>query len=256
NEAPPGPIFIDSPLAVGVTEVFQKYGRKNGKNPFVKLRETGMLQFTESPQESRALEQVKGWHVIVSASGMLDAGRVRHHLKRLIWQPQATVMLSGYQAIGTLGRLLLDGKKDIRIQGEEFQVRARIRSITVYSGHADAAGLLAWAKARMPIRGGIFLTHGEPESAASYKARLAENGFAADRVFVAEIDRGYTLAPNAAPAAAAAPQAPRLAQPALSRLDWHNKRSDFLTRLQHAVEKAPDDAAREALFAKLGDTLN
>lgn len=254
NEAPPGPIFIDSPLAVAATEVFQRYGRKNGANPFVHLRESGRLQFTETPAESRALERVRGWHVIVAASGMADAGRVRHHLKRLLWRPEATVMLVGYQAVGTLGRLLQEGRTDVRIQGEEFKVRARIRSLSVYSGHADAEALLAWAKARGPVRGGVFLTHGEPESAQSYRQRLIQNGFAPDRVFVAEIDRCYALSPNAAPVAAPAPPA-RLPTEAASRLDWHNARSDFMARLQRKLETAPDDAAREAIFQALSKQI-
>ncbi|HWA01054.1 MAG TPA: MBL fold metallo-hydrolase [Caulobacterales bacterium] len=255
NEAPPGIIFIDSPLAVAVTEVYQRYGRKDGANPFARLREAGRLQFTETPAESKALERVRGWHVIVSASGMADAGRVRHHLKRLLWRPEATVMLVGYQAVGTLGRLLQEGKTDVRIQGEEFKVRARIRSVSVYSGHADAEALTAWVKARAPVRGGVFLTHGEPESSESFRARLIENGFAADRVIAAEIDRCYMLAANAAPVAYGQAAPPRLPPRAASRLDWHNARAEFLMQLQRKIDAAKDDAAREALFAQLSEAL-
>ncbi|MES1200549.1 MAG: MBL fold metallo-hydrolase [Pseudomonadota bacterium] len=256
NQAPPGPIFIDSPLAIEVSDVFQKYGSKDGKNPFQALRESGQLHFTESATESKAIERFHGWHVIVSASGMADAGRVRHHLQRLLWRPQATVMLVGYQAIGTLGRLLQEGKKDVRIQGNEINVQARIRSLQVYSGHADADGLLKWSKARGPIRGGLFLTHGEPESAQGMKQLLEQNGYGADRVVVAEIDRGYTLKAGAAPEEAPFAAKPRLAPAQPAQLDWHNARSEFMAQLQRKLAAAPDDAAREKLIADLSQRVS
>jgi len=251
NDAPPGPIFIDSPIAVEVSDVFQKYGSKDGKNPLQDLRESGQLHFTESVTESKAIERFHGWHVILSASGMADAGRVRHHLQRLLWKPEATVMLVGYQAVGTLGRLLQEGRKDVRIQGNEITVRARIRSLQVYSGHVDAKGLLRWAKARGPIRGGLFLTHGEPESAAGMKQLLVQNGYAADRVTVPAIDQGYGLKAGAAPEAMPEPAHARIAPAAASRLDWHNARSEFMARLQRKLAAAPDDAAREKILSDL-----
>lgn len=100
------------------------------------------------PWESDSLERLRGWHVIMAASGMCDAGRVRKHLKRLLWRREATVLIAGYQATGTLGRILLDGARNVRIQGEDIHVRARIRNLDIYSAHADATGLTAWAKAR------------------------------------------------------------------------------------------------------------
>jgi len=121
--APRGPIFVDSPLAIRAMDTYLKYGRDDdGSNPFKDLRESNWLQFTESVDESKNIERVKGWHVIVSSSGMCDAGRVRHHLRHLLWQQNATVMLVGYQAIGTLGRMLRYGKKTVRIMGDEITV--------------------------------------------------------------------------------------------------------------------------------------
>src|SRR5262249_13318313 len=159
NRAPPGTIYLDSPLAVEVTKAFVEHGDDGaGGNRFAVLQESGRLRFTEQAEESKAIANVKGWHVIVPASGMCDAGRVRHHLKRLLWRPQATVLLVGYQAVGTLGRLLRDGEKNVRIQSEDIRVSAAIRTLDVYSGHADSAGLMRWAEARAPIRGNIFLT--------------------------------------------------------------------------------------------------
>ena len=102
-----GPIFLDSPLAIRASQVFYEHGRNaEGVNPFDAMRRAGWLHTTESADESRAIEKMTGWHVIIAASGMCDAGRIRHHLKRLLWRREATVLLTGYQAAGTLGRIL------------------------------------------------------------------------------------------------------------------------------------------------------
>lgn len=255
GKAPRCPIFVDSPLAVRVMDTYLDHGRgPDGGNPFANLRESNWLRFTESPNESRALERMRGWHVIISASGMCDAGRVRQHLKRLLWRPQSTVMLVGYQAVGTLGRLLRDGVKDVRIQGEHITVAARIRSLDIYSGHADAPALIKWAQARAPIRGDIFLTHGEPESSSGLQARLKSVNVARD-VVVAELDQSFELEGAAATAATPQPQR-RLAAGASSRPDWHNARAELLNALKIKLDAAKTDAEREriigALKAQLG----
>jgi len=254
GEGPRGPIFLDSPLGIRASDTFLRHGRfDNGAHPFGRLKASPWLRYTESADESRAIERMRGWHVIIASSGMCDAGRVRHHLKRLLWRDDATVLLTGYQAIGTLGRLLQEGRKVVRIQGDEIKVRAAIRSIGVYSGHADADGLVAWIKARGPS-GSIFLTHGEPENLEGLQRRLVRAGFAAEQIITAEIDAGYRLARLHAPVIEK--QTPRLAQSAVSRLDWHNQRSDLLTRLNAALEHAEGDAAREALIKKLSGALD
>ena len=248
--APRGPIFVDSPLAVRVMDSYLRFGKgQGGANPFARLRESNWLQFTESANESRAIERVKGWHVILSASGMCDAGRVRHHLQRLLWQQQATVLLVGYQAVGTLGRLLRDGVKDVRIQGQHITVAAQIRTLDIYSGHADAGALLKWAQSRAPIRGDIFLTHGEPESRDGMQARLLAAKVAAGGVLTPQLDQAYRL-DGANVIAEAAPPA-RLAPEAPARLDWHNARAEFLNALTQRLLSAPDDAARERIVAGL-----
>lgn len=255
GKAPRGPIFVDSPLAIRAMDTYLHYGRGPGDvNPFASLRESNWLQFTESANESRAIERVHGWHIIISASGMCDAGRVRHHLKRLLWRPQATVLLVGYQAVGTLGRLLRDGVKDVRIQGEHINVAARIRTLDIYSGHADARALIKWAQARGPIRGDIFLTHGEPESASGLQTRLRAANVAKD-VVVAELDQTFELDGASATVAQTQPQR-RLAPEAPSRPDWHNARAELLNALKVKLDGAKNDADREriigALKAQLG----
>lgn len=254
GEGPRGPIFLDSPLGIRASEVFLEHGRtENGAHPFARLKASPWLRFTESVNESRAIERVRGWHVIIASSGMCDAGRVRHHLKRLLWRQEATVLLIGYQAIGTLGRLLAEGRTAVRIQGEEFRVAARIRSIDVYSGHADANGLHAWIKARKP-KGSVFLVHGEPENRESLKRRLIGAGMAASHIVEPAIDAIYTL--SSGELAREEPSAPRIEPRAVARLDWHNQRSEFLARLNASLDQAGDDAAREALLTKLTGDLD
>src|SRR3546814_10316818 len=126
-----------------------------------------------SDLESMQIEQVTGGAIIISASGMCDAGRIRHHLKNNLWRTNATVLLIGYQAPGTLGRLLEDGEKMVRIQGDEISVRAHIRKLEIYSGHADHDELLDWLRDRCPVRRGMFFTHGDPASIAALRAAVA-----------------------------------------------------------------------------------
>jgi metallo-beta-lactamase family protein len=253
NQAPPAPIFLDSPLAIRACDVFLRHGKtKNGDRPFDRLRESRLLQFTESVGESRNLERMRGWHIIIAASGMCDAGRVRHHLKRLLWRPEATVLIVGYQAVGTLGRFLSDGARRVRIQGDEVAVRARVREIDVYSGHADAAGLLSWVQARKPIGGKVFLIHGEPPNLKGFAKRLELEGFARDTVVVAELDRTYRLRKAEAESIA---QEPRIAPGAAAALDWHNRRSEVLMLLNEQLRAAASDADREALLQRVAKVL-
>jgi metallo-beta-lactamase family protein len=254
NKAPPGPIFLDSPLAIRATDVFFRHGQENGAdNPFRSLRESRLLRFTESVAESREIERMKGWHVIIAASGMCDAGRVRHHLKRLLWKDDATVLIVGYQATGTLGRLLLEGRREVRIQGEAIKVRAAVREIDVYSGHADAGGLVNWAKARGPVSGKVFLVHGEPPNLRGLSKRLGETGFEADNVITAKLDESYRLRPGGADAGA--PAEPRIARDAVAELDWHNARAGFLTALNAKLSAASSDAERQRILDTLQAAL-
>ncbi|MFC3068359.1 MBL fold metallo-hydrolase [Phenylobacterium soli] len=249
RQIPEADIFLDSPLAIEATEVFRErgYNRSSGVNPFAGLHAGQRLKFLKEPWESDQLERLSGWHIIMAASGMCDAGRVRKHLKRLLWRRQATVLITGYQAVGTLGRILQGGARRVRIQGDDVQVRARIRSLDVYSGHADATGLVAWAQARAPA-GQVFLAHGEPEGLAALRGRLGAAGVAADRIATPELDESYLITDGAS--AAAPLGAPRLRPQAVSTPDWHNLRSQLLLELDQRLESAGDDAARERILAR------
>jgi metallo-beta-lactamase family protein len=253
NRAPPGPIFLDSPLAIRASDVFLRHGHDSrGGNAFSRLRESTFLRFTESASESRAIERMRGWHVIVAASGMCDAGRVRHHLKRLLWRPEASVLIVGFQAVGTLGRLLVDGRREVRIHGESVQVRAQIREIDVYSGHADATALVRWVGARGPVAGKVFLVHGEPPNLKGLARRLEEGGLERESVVVARLDRAYKL--HSAQADEAESQ-PRIEPESVSRLDWHNARADFLMTLNARLASAKSDAERQQLLEALSGTM-
>lgn len=256
GEVPDVDIFLDSPLAIEATEVFRRRGwsASMDRNPFEDLRQSGRLMFLREPWESDRLERMSGWHVILAASGMCEAGRVRKHLKRLLWRRDATVLLPGYQAAGTLGRILGEGANSVRIQGEDIAVRARVRSLDIYSGHADQGALAAWAKARRPIGGSVFLAHGEPDGLEGLRTKLVAEGFAPERLVIPALDERFALAP-AAPASPLAGAEARILPGAAARPDWHNARSRLLLDLNARLETLPDDAAREALLEALSQAL-
>ena len=175
------PVYVDSPLAVSATEVFRKNMDlfddeikefiSRGDNPL----EFPGLHFTQSVDESKALNESNEPCIIISASGMCDVGRIKHHLKHNIWNPLSTILFVGYQAPGTLGRRIVDGEPKVKILGEEFAVKARIEYIEGFSGHADQAGLLSFVgsfRVKMPKH--IFLVHGEEESQEILKEKLLE----------------------------------------------------------------------------------
>jgi metallo-beta-lactamase family protein len=163
------PVIIDSPLAISATEVFRKNldcfddeAREyieNGDNPL----DFPGLQFTRTSDESRELNDRKDNMIIISASGMCDAGRIKHHLKHNLWRKESTILFVGYQAVGTLGRKLVDGAKTVKIFGEEISVNAHIEVIEGFSGHADKDGLIEWISKFAAKPKKIFIVHGEEE---------------------------------------------------------------------------------------------
>ncbi|WHH59497.1 MBL fold metallo-hydrolase [Petroclostridium sp. X23] len=164
------PVYVDSPLAISATEVFRNnldcYDEeareyiKNGDNPL----DFPTLQFTKTAQESKELNEKDEKMIVISASGMCEAGRIKHHLKHNLWRPESTILFVGYQAQGTLGRRILEGAKKVRIFGEEISIHARIESIESFSGHADQKGLLDWLSGFSGKPKKIFIVHGEEEA--------------------------------------------------------------------------------------------
>lgn len=254
GEIPEADVFLDSPLAIEATEVFRKHGWSPAmdRNPFEDLRQSGRLMFLKEPWESDRLERLRGWHIILAASGMCDAGRVRKHLKRLLWRKDATVLLPGFQAVGTLGRILAEGANSVRIQGEDISVRARVRSLDIYSGHADQAGLVAWAEARQPVTGTVFLAHGESDALEGLRDALVQAGVPSDRLAIPALDERYLLTKTAA---VGEPGSARILPAAASRPDWHNARARLMLDLNARLEALPSDAAREALLETLSQSV-
>ena len=175
------PVYVDSPLAISATEVFREnmnlFNEETqeiinaGDNPL----EFAGLKFTRTAEESKALNSSEESSIIISASGMCEVGRIKHHLKHHLWDPNSTILFVGYQAPGTLGRRLVDGEKKVKIFGEEIAVNARIEYIEGYSGHADQEWLMNFVYSFITPPKHIFLVHGEPEGQIVLKQKLEEN---------------------------------------------------------------------------------
>lgn len=175
------PVYVDSPLAIEATRVFLQCDTdfvddemraviRSGENPLVFLG----LKLSVSSDESKAINEDKTPKVIISASGMCDAGRVRHHLKHNLWKKESMVLFVGYQAVGTPGRSLADGAKKVKILGEEIAVNAEIDVLPGVSGHADKAGLTAWVKSFDSKPKLVFVNHGDPDAAEAFVKSLEE----------------------------------------------------------------------------------
>ncbi len=175
------PVYVDSPLAIEATSVFLQCDTQFLDEDMQQLIRSGVnpivfpgLELTVSDLESRAINSDKTPKVILSASGMCDAGRVRHHLKHNLWRPESCVLFVGYQAAGTLGRILADGAGSVKLFGEEVQVRAQIDCLPGVSGHADKNGLLRWLAGFREKPKLIFVNHGDPEAADAFTRCLNE----------------------------------------------------------------------------------
>ena len=175
------PVYVDSPLAISATEVFKENMNlfneetqeiiNEGDNPL----EFDGLKFTSTADESKELHASEQSSIIISASGMCEVGRIKHHLKHHLWDSNSTILFVGYQAPGTLGRKLVDGEKKVKIFGEEIAVNARIEYIEGYSGHADQEWLMNFVYSFTNPPKHIFLVHGEPEGQVVLKQKLEES---------------------------------------------------------------------------------
>jgi metallo-beta-lactamase family protein len=173
-------VYIDSPMATTATEIFRRNAQVfdeetreyilKGDNPL----EFKNLKFTRSSKESQDLNFNKEPKIIISASGMCEAGRIRHHLKHNLWNPKNSIVFVGYQGQGTLGRSLVEGIKMVTLFGEEIQVNAEIHNLEGFSGHADQNGLFAWLAHFEQKPKQIFLVHGEEESKKDFAKLVNE----------------------------------------------------------------------------------
>ncbi|NLU36571.1 MAG: MBL fold metallo-hydrolase [Clostridiales bacterium] len=174
------PVYVDSPLAVKATEVFKRNAGvfdeeardllKKGDNPL----KFDNLHFTQSVEESKALNFSDEPKIIISSSGMCEAGRIRHHLKHNLWKKNSSIVFVGYQAEGTLGQRIRDGAKKVKLFGEEIHVNAEIYNVEGFSGHADKNGLLNWLKGfkEKPCR--LFIVHGEGQAKEDFAKEVEQ----------------------------------------------------------------------------------
>ena len=256
GEIDPKLVFLDSPLASKVTGVYRKYAKMfdDVELSASELFNDPRFRIIEGVEESKAINTIRGGAIIMSASGMADAGRIKHHLRNNLIRSNATVLFVGYQAPGTLGQIIQSGAKEVRIHSTLVPVRARIRSMGNYSAHADHSELMAWIKERLPAHGAIFLTHGEDEERTALRNALIATGLAGDQVVLPMLDDQFDLRATGI-TAMVRPTTPRI-DPAQIPSDWHNQFADFTIRLSQKLTAASDtDKLRvmQELQAKLAE---
>ncbi|MDD2452477.1 MAG: MBL fold metallo-hydrolase [Synergistaceae bacterium] len=238
------PIFFDSPMGVKATEIYKKHTNllsseiqqyiSEGKDPF----SPGKLKYVSSVEDSRAINGVKH-AVVVAGSGMINGGRIVHHLKHGIWDPNNHLVFVGYQAKGTMGRRIIEGEKNIRIAGEEVSVKAELHTINGFSAHADRDDLLAWASnfTNSPF---FLITHGEPESSLAFSETLKKAGM---KSAVPTAGQELELEPNGA---AKAPKI--IEQPVMLRVeDMSSVLSEILTLVSGMKDGRPAASEEDIL---------
>ncbi len=177
---PPLKIFLDSPMASKITEVFQRHSElfgeqmakfiENFRSPF----NLPQVEMAGNADQSKAINNIKGTVMVIAGSGMCTGGRIKYHLANNISRPQSTIMFVGYQAVGTLGRQILSGAKTVRILGQQYPVKANIVQVHGFSAHADRYELLTWLKGLQKPPRKVFVVHGETESASNFGSYLRE----------------------------------------------------------------------------------
>ena len=248
---PQVPVFIDSPLATRATSVFARYAAEledtGGRNVF----RHPSFHYVADVQESIRLNSISG-AIIMAASGMCEAGRIRHHLAHNLHRRDSTVLFVGYQAQGTLGRVILEGAKAVRISGVDVRVRAQIRRIDSYSAHADKAELLDWIAQRSPIQGSLFLDHGEDSGLEALRREMQRRQPELN-VRLPEIGETFALVPGKA-AKRTATGNPEIQQ-ALGR-DWQNSYAEFITGLKSDLGRIRNEKRREEAIEEMRRILD
>ena len=173
------PAYVDSPMAVRVTEVFKRHPElfddetnemiHNGQHPC----DFAGLEMARTTDQSKAIKDVNGSAIIIAGSGMCTGGRIKHHLKNNITDPKNTILFVGYQAVGTLGRIILEGKEEVRIHGQPWKVNAKIERIEGFSAHADRNELSRWLDGVQPPPKKVFVVHGEPDAANAFAEKIS-----------------------------------------------------------------------------------
>lgn len=249
-------VFLDSPLAKRVTEVFIKYAHTLDD---IEVDEASLFRdpnfrLVQDVEESKAINQIKSGAVIISASGMADAGRIKHHLRNNIWGRKNTVLFVGYQAPGTLGHIISNGADVVRIHGKDHKVRAEIRKLGNYSAHADQGELIKWIMKRAPVVGGLFLNHGDDDARAQLRRLLGNHGMDAAMIHMPQFDETFDLTANTPKSKGR--DATRLADPKPPlEADWNNEYVALMIEIGKRIEGANSDEEKQALIRNLKDAM-
>lgn len=254
KDLPPVTVYLDSPLAIRATEVFESHADDlNDVEGRGGLFRNPRFRFVNRAEDSKALDRITSGAIIIAASGMCDAGRIRYHLKSNLWRPQATVLFVGYQVPGSLGAMLLNGHDAVRIHGREVAVRARIRKIDSYSAHADQQELVDWAQARLPVKRGIFLTHGDDPARATLRDHLVAQGCEPGHIFRPRLDETFVLSLKGKINHSVVKA--RIEQSEIYSRDWHNEYASFLVNLSDTLRAQDSDHMRHHALNKLRTVL-
>jgi len=245
------PVFVDSPLASRTTEVFARHADDLEDIHGADIFRHPAIHYVEDVAHSIRLNSLSG-AIIMAASGMCEAGRIRHHLKHNLFRRDSTVLFVGFQAQGSLGRVILEGAERVRISGEDIVVRAQIRRIDSYSAHADRDELLDWIAERKPVKGSLFLSHGEPDA----RQALGDGAQAHDpslSILMPQIGEGYALAPGVAARRIRTGRAD-LAQ--ATGTDWQNAYAGFATSLKRRLDRIEGEERRRKAIADMQRVLD
>ena len=252
-------VYVDSPLAVEATNIFRENGAECYDDETRALIQKGInpisfagLKVSVSAEESKAINFDASPKVILSASGMCDAGRIKHHLKHNLWRRESTILFVGYQAVGSLGRQILEGAETVKLFGEAIEVKAEIARLAGVSGHADKEGLLTWIGHFSPKPQRVFVVHGDDAVCEAFTAELTSRGFSAVAPYSGS---SFDLATNVClvakgPVPIKKDYAARRAQSTFERLLAAGKR--LLTVIEHNKGGTNKDLAR---FASQIDSL-
>ena len=256
GQIPQADVYLDSPLATKVTRIFIKHAQAldDVDMDTAELFRNERFHLVEGVEESKAVSAIEGGAIIISASGMCDAGRIQHHLKANIWRRESTVLFVGYQSPGTLGHIITSGVQDVRIHGKEFKVRANIRRLGNYSAHADQSELVDWIVERAPIAGGLFLNHGEDDSRNVLRDLLDTKGVSKDLIFLPHFDETFELKADT-PESKGRTSAPGRPDEVPPKEDWHNVYAQFSLNLTNRLESLTSEDEKRALLELLAESL-